>query len=157
MTRILTLLQIKTTRSAWVFLVGSGLLFLFGLYQVLTTPSIPSAEPGAYFEITFMSFWFLASGAYMAIASWALFNEKGRAYLQAQEQMPIKGNRTILWYLKFLFACYAAAFATMMLLGILALPFAGYAGLEAMFSPNSGIYLLVVGLFWSPLIFRFLK
>lgn len=157
MTRILSLFQIKTVRSAWVFLIGSGLLFVFGAYQATMAPSHPAGEPGAYFEITFLSFWFLVSGAYMAVASWALFNEKGRAYLQAQEQLPIKGNRTILWYLKFLFACYAAAFATMMLLGVLALPFAGYAGLEAMFSPNSGIYLLVVGLFWSPLIFRFLK
>ena len=157
MTKILSILQIKTVRSAWAFLVGSGLLFLFGVYQVLTTPSIPSAEPGACFEIMFFSFWFLLTGAYLAIASWALFCEKGRAYIEAQEQMPIQGNRGILWFLKFLFACYAAAFATMMLIGLLALPFAGNAGFEAMFSPNSGLYLLVAGLVWSPLIYRYLK
>ena len=157
MTRILSLFQIKTVRSAWVFLVGSGLLFVFGAYQALKAPRVTSGEPGEYFEITFLSFWFLVAGAYMAIASWALFSEKGRTYLETQEQIPIKGNRGVLWFLKFLFACYAAAFATMMLLGVLALPFAGFSGLEAMFSPNSGMYLLVAGLVWSPLIFRYLK
>jgi hypothetical protein len=155
MTRILSLFQIKTVRSAWVFLVGSGLLLLFGAYQAFKAPHIPSGDAGEFFVI--ISFWFLVAGAYMAIASWALFSEKGRAYLETQEQMPIKGNRGVLWFLKFLFACYAAAFATTMLLGILALPFAGFDGLEAMFGPNSGMYLLVTGLVWSPLIFRYLK
>lgn len=157
MTRILSLFQIKTVRSAWVFLIGSGLLFIFGAFQVVTDPQLPEEESAKYFEIIFLSFWFFVSGAYMAIASWALFSEKGRAYLKAQEQVPIKGNRSILWFLKFLFACYAAAIATVMLLAVLALPFAGYAGLDAMLSHNSGVYFLVVGLFWSPLIFRYLK
>ena len=157
MTRILSLFQIKTVRSAWVFLVGSGLMFAFGAYQALTSPAYPLGDPRNNFEVTFFLFWFVVLGAYIAIASWALFSVRGRAYLAAQEQIPIKGNRTVLWYIKFLFACYAAAFATMMLLGVLSLPFAGYAGLEAMFSPNSGLYLLVAGLVWSPLIFRYLK
>ena len=149
--------QIKTVRSAWVFLFGSALLFLFGAYQAAFSPAFPPGDPGRDFEITFLSFWFLIAGIYMAVASWALFSAKGREHLEAQEQIPIKGNRTMLWYVKFLFACYAAAFATMIFLGILSLPFAGYAGLEAMFSPNSGLYLLIAALLWSPLIFRYLK
>ena len=157
MVRILSLFQIKTARSAWVFLVGSGLMFVFGAYQVITSPSYPPGDPRGNFETTFFSFWFLVAGTYIAIASWALFSIRGRAYLTAQEKIPIKGNRTVVWYLKFLFACYAAAFATMMLLGVLSLPFAGYAGLEAMFSPESGLYLLIAGLVWSPLVFRYLK
>ena len=157
MTRILSLFQIKTVRSAWIFLFGSALLFLFGAYQTALSPAFSPGDPGRDFEITFFSFWFLIAGIYMAVACWALFSAKGREYLEAQEQIPIKGNRTILWYVKFLFACYAAAFATMMFLGILSLPFAGYAGLEAMFSPNSGLYLLIAALVWSPLIFRYLK
>ena len=32
-----------------------------------------------------------------------------------------------------------------------------HAGLEAMFSSNSGLYLLIAGFVWSPLIFRHLK
>lgn len=157
MTRILSLFQIKTVRSAWVFFVGSGLLFVFGVYQAFKAPLIPSGDPGAYFVMASLSLWLLVAGLYMGIASLALFSEKGRAYIEVQEQMPIKGNRGVLWFLKFLFACFAAAFATIMLLGVLALPFAGFSGFEALFSSNSGLYLLVAGLVWSPLIFRFLK
>lgn len=132
-------------------------MFLFGAYQAATSAAGPPNEPGRDFEITFFSFWFLVVGAYMAIAGWALFSTKGREFLEAEQQMPTRGNRTVLWYLKFLLACYAAAFATMLLLGILSLPFAGYASLEAMFSPSAGLYLLIAGLVWSPLIFRHLK
>lgn len=157
MPTILRLFQIKTIRSAWVFLVGSGLLFIFGMYQIAITLFFRPNQFIYSFEITALSFWLLVTGAYMAIASWALFSQKGRTYLETEEQIPIKGNRGVLWGLKFMFACYAAAFATMMLLGILVLPFAGYAGLEAMFSPSSGLYLFIAGLLWSPLIFRYLK
>jgi hypothetical protein len=157
MTRILALFQIKTLRSAWVFLLGSALLFLFGIYQAATSTAYPLGDPVRNFEITFFSFWFLILVSYMAVASWALFSARGREYLEAQEQIPIKGNRTILWYVKFLFACYAASFATLLFLGVVSLPFAGSAGLDAMFSPNSGLYLLTAGLVWSPLIFRYLK
>jgi len=157
MTRILSLFQIKSVRSAWVFLLGSGLMFVFGTYQAVTFPSYPSGDPRGNFETTFFLFWFLVAGTYIAIASWALFSVKGRAYLTAQEKIPLKGNRTVLWYPKFLFACCAAAFATIMLLGILLLPFTGYAGLEVMFGPESSLYFLIAGLFWSPLVFRYLK
>jgi len=93
----------------------------------------------------------------MAIACWALFSKKGQSYLKAQEQIPIKGNRGILWFIKFIFACYAAALATIMLFSILTLPFTGYSVQEAMFSHQIGLYLLITGLVWSPLIFRYLK
>jgi hypothetical protein len=151
MTRILSLFQIKTVRSAWVFLAGSGLLFAFGVYQAVTAPKdleIPTA---------FLMFWFLVSLTYMVIASWALISKKGRSYLKAQEQIPIKGNRGVLWFIKFLFACYAASLATIMLLSILTLPFAGYSVQQAMFGPFIGLYLFITGLVWAPLIFRYLK
>lgn len=102
----------------------------------------------------FMLFWIIPIGA---IAGGMYEKRSNKACVAAQENIPIKGNRTVLWYLKFLFACYAAASATMVLLGVLSLPFAGYAGLEAMFSPESGLYLLIAGLVWSPLVFRYLK
>lgn len=154
---ILSLFQIKTVRSAWVFLVGSGLMFAFGAYQALTSPADPLDDPRGNFEVTFFLLWFVVLGLYIAVASWALFSATGRTYLTAQENISVGGGRTVLWYFKFLFACCAAAFATMMLLGVLSLPFAGYAGLEAMFSPNSELYLLIAGLAWSPLIFRYLR
>jgi len=157
MKRILSLFQIKTVRSAWVFLVGSGLMLAFGAYMVLTSPTYPPDGPMGNFEVTFFFFWLAVLGSYVLIASWALFSVRGRAYLAEQEQITIKGNRTILWYIKLLFACYASALATMILLGVLSLPFAGYAGLEAMLSPNSGLYLLIAGLVWSPLIFQRLR
>ena len=157
MKRILSLFQIKTARSAWVFLVGSGLMFAYGAYQAFSLPAFALSDPGDRFQITFFSLWFVVFGAYMAIAGWALFSVRGRACLAEQEEIPIKGNRTVIWYIKFVFACYAAAFATMILLGVLSFPFTGYAWLEAMFSPGGGIYLLIVGLIWSPLIFRYLK
>lgn len=108
MTRILSLFQIKTVRSAWVFLVGSGLMFAFGAYQALTSPTYPLGDPRGSFEVSFFLFWFVVLGAYIAVASGALFSVRGRAYLAAQEKIPIKDNRTVLWYIKFLFACYAA-------------------------------------------------
>ena len=157
MSRILSLFQIKTVRSAWAFFIASTLLFLLGVYQAVASSFAWSNDPGQEFDITFLLFWFFILGMYIAIASWALFSKKGREFLETQQQVPIRGNRTVLWYLKFLFACYAAAFATMLLLGILSLPFAGYAGLDAMFSPNSALYLLAAALVWSPLIFRHLK
>lgn len=157
MTQLLSLLQIKTVRSAWVFLVGSALMFVFGAYQAVVSSAHALAEARSHFDILFFAVWFFLTGAYVGIASWALYSTEGRAFLVAQENVPVKGNRTVFWYLKFLFACYAAAFATLFLWGILSLPFAGYVGLEAMMSPESGFYFLAAGLVWAPMIFRYLK
>lgn len=158
MTRILSLFQIKTVRSAWVFLVGSALMLAFGVYEAIEYGAYPLGDPRGNFEMAFLSFWFVVAGLYIAIASRALFSAEGRAFLAAQEKIPIQGNRTVLWFVKFLFACYAAAFATLMFLGVLSLPFAGFAVLfEAMFSAKTSLYLLIAGLVWSPLIFRYLK
>ncbi len=157
MTRILRLLQVKTVRSAWMFLIGSGLLFLFGAYQVFTTPAYAPEEPQASFVLVTFSFWFLISGAYLAIGSWALFSEEGRSYLEEQEQLTEKGSRGVIWFLKFLFSCYAAALATIIMLSVIALALLGSEGFEPMLSPHRGLYLLSAGLVWSPLIFRYLK
>lgn len=157
MTKILSLLQIKSVRSAWFFLIGSGLLFVFGAYQITTALESQFGEHPGNFEIIFFSFWFAITAGYMAIAAWALFSQKGREYLEAQEKIPIDGHRGVLWYLKFIFACWAAAFATIVFLGVLVLPFSGYDGFEVLLSPNRGMYVLISGLVWSPLIFGYLK
>ena len=156
MQKILHFLQIKTIRSAWVFLVGSGLMFLFGIYQLIKYPQIFSESPTQYFEFVFFPLWFLITSTYMAIGYWALFSNKGKEHLKEQEKTTLKGNRNIFWFFKFLFACYGAAFATIMFLGVVALPFGGSEGF-IFSSPNRGIYVLICGLVWSPLIFKYLK
>jgi len=155
MTRILLLFQIKTVRSAWVFLIGSGAMFLFVIY--LNSPYSSSRSLESSFSVIFDIALFLITGAYTAIASWALFSEEGRAFLTTQEQIPIKGNRTVLWYIKFLFACYAAGIASAIFLSVVALPIVGYAGIEAVFSIQGLLYILLLSLLWSPPIFRYLK
>jgi len=155
MTRILLLFQIKTVRSAWVFLIGSGAMFLFVVY--LNSPYSSSGSSESGFSVIFDIALFLITGAYTAIASWALFSEEGRVFLTTQEQIPIKGNRTVLWYIKFLFACYAAGIASAIFLSVMALPIVGYAGIESMFSNQGLLYILLLSLLWSPLIFRHLK
>ena len=156
MQRILHFLQIKTIRSAWVFLVGTGLMFLFGIYLLIKYPQIFSESPTQYFELIFFPLWFLITSTYMAIGYWALFSDKGKEHLKTQEKTAIKGSRNIFWFFKFLFACYAAAFATIMFLGVVLLPFLGNESF-LFFRPNQGIYFLVCGLIWSPLIFKYLK
>jgi len=147
---LLSIFQIKTVRSAWVFLAGSSLLFLFGVYQAIRYSSEIYSFNAIYYSV-----WFLISGVYIGLASWALITTKGREYLAAQERIPFK--RTMLWYLKFLIACYGMAFGSLILIGILSLPFFGYAGFDAIFSPNSRLYFLVAGLIWAPIVFWKLK
>lgn len=119
--------------------------------------SLPPGEPGRTFIIAMLLLWVFVFGIYMAIASWALFSNKGRTYLQAQEKIPTKGNRGILWFIKFLVACLAAAFSTQMVLSVLALPFVGTSGFDEILGPNGNLYLSIAGVAWAPLIFRYLK
>ncbi len=58
---------------------------------------------------------------------------------------------------KIFFACYAVAFVTAMLIGVLTLPIVGYTEFKIMTGPNSGLYLSVMGLLWSPLIYNYLR
>lgn len=157
MTRVLWFFQIKTVRSAWVFLLGSVLLMLWGAYIGLSGLREAPDHPEIGLEIIFFGVWFAVTGIYISIASWALFSEKGRIYLSEQEKIPIKGNRSFGWFLKFLFGCYAAAFASIMLFGVLALPFIGFRGFDVMFSQDFLLYALPVGIAWSPIIYRYLK
>ena len=153
MIRILKLFQIQTIRSAWFFLFGSGILFIFGIYQqhIYTKNTLNSETP-------FFTFWLFITAIYFLIASWALFSKKGKSYLTLHEKVALKNKKSIFWYFKFLFACYGAAFGTIMLLGVIALPFVGASTMSSMYnSSNTGMYFLVSGLVWSPLIFKYLK
>jgi hypothetical protein len=155
MERLVRILQIKTPRSARVFLFGSVVMFLWGVYIVLR--GLSSSGHASWGALPVLAPWFLISASYIAIALWALVSARGQQYLAIEEERMATAQRNWLWYGKFLFACYAAAFASFMLLGVLALPFAEYRVLEAMFRPYGGYYLLGLGLLWAPLIFRYLK
>ena len=130
-------------------------MFLFGAYILLggftgwATPSISG--------LLTLAPWFLVTGAYIAIAIWVLTSARGQRYIAIEQERIVTARRNWLWYGKFLFACYAAAFASFVLLGILALPFAEDRVLEAMFRPTGDYYLLFLGFLWAPLIFRYLK
>jgi hypothetical protein len=155
MERLVRILQIKTPRSARVFLFGSVVMFLWGVYILLG--GLSRSGHASWGALPVLAPWFLISASYIAIALWALVSARGQQYLAIEEERMATAQRNWLWYGKFLFACYAAAFASFMLLGVLALPFAEYRVLEAMFRPYGGYYLLGLGLLWAPLIFRYLK
>ena len=154
MTKILAIFQITTKRSAWAFLFGSVLLFLFGIYQVLFAITPLSDTPNGSFIVNLFSIWFLVTGIYIVISIWALFSAKGRNYLELQESRP--KTKPIVWYAKFLFACFAASLATVILCSTLLLPFLGHTGFDA-FVEYLGLLILLIGLLWSPVIFKYLK
>lgn len=157
MTPLLTFFQVKTTRSAWALLAGSVIMLLWGLYVRLGGFSEPPDKAAIELHLTLSVIWGVVTGAGIVIAGWVLFSEKGRAYLSAQEHLVIKGNRTIGWLIKLLLACYGAAFGTWMLLSVLALPFVGYAGFMLLESDYFWTYILLIGVFWSPIFYRYLK
>jgi hypothetical protein len=155
MERLVRILQIKTTRSARVFLFGSIVMFLWGVYILLG--GLSSSGSASWSALPFVAPWLLISTSYIAMALWTLFSARGQQYLAIEQERTTTARRDWLWYGKFLFACYAAGFASFMLLGILALPFAEYRVIEAMFRPYGGYFLLCLAFLWSPLIFRHLK
>lgn len=153
MTSVLTFLQIKTHRSAWMFLVGSVLMFLYGIYHFYFFDSVSDN-----FSKGFSGLWFLVTGAYVGLATWALFSKKGQAFLSEQEKLESHGPRTLWWLIRFLFACAAAAFATLMLISVLALPFLGLGSFETiLFGKFSLWYELAIGLVYAPFVNRYLK
>ena len=155
MERLVRILQIKTPRSARVFLFGSVVMFLWGVYILLG--GFSSSGRASWGALPILAPWFLISASYIAVALWTLLSARGQQYLAIEQERMATAQRNWFWYGKFLFACYAAAFASFMLLGVLALPFAEHRVLEAMFRPYGGYYLLGLGLLWAPLIFRYLK
>ena len=130
-------------------------MFLFGVYVLLG--GFSNAGGASWSALPILAPWFLISGSYIAIALWTLFSARGQHYLAIEQEQMATVRRSWLWYGKFLFACYAAAFASFMLLGVLALPFAEYRVLEAMYRPYGGSFLIFLGFLWAPLIFRYLK
>lgn len=93
--RILRLFEIRTVRSAWMFLVGSVLMFLFQIYLFLAYPEqIASPPEELVSDVALFSAWFFATGSYIALASWALFSSAGRQHLLEQEARPEAHRQT---------------------------------------------------------------
>lgn len=65
--------------------------------------------------------------------------------------------RRALWYFKLVFACYAVSFATLMLAGVVALPFFGYTVIDWWFQDSGRIAMFLLAAVVSPLVYRHLK
>ena len=157
MTMILRLLQIKTTRSAWVLLVGSILMFLFGVNQFVASPSHPQGDPRGEFFVLLFSIWTALTGILIVIAIWSLFSRKGRSYLETQEESQNQADRNLVWWFKFVIVCYVAAFGTAIPLEVI------ITAMDIPSFPNilgesyTNLYLLIIALCWSPIVFKHLK
>jgi hypothetical protein len=70
-----------------------------------------------------------------------------------------KGRRNFFWYVKFIFACYAAGFAAAMLLLLISMPLGSLAWLtERRFGIDPrGVAILVFGAAFAPVIWRRLR
>ncbi len=66
-------------------------------------------------------------------------------------------KRDVLWHVKWLFACYAAALGLSFFAALISIPFVGYVFLEWLFEPAGSIALLATAVLISPLIYRHLK
>ena len=65
--------------------------------------------------------------------------------------------RNLLWYAKWLFACYAITFALFLLVGIASLPIADDAFIKFWFGPIGGLAMLATAAVLSPIVYRRLK
>ncbi len=148
MTFILKILQIKTIRSAWVLLAGSILMFLFGINRFVFIGE----------EIFFLfATWTILAGIFFAIALWSLFSKKGRIYLERQEQSINQTNRNLIWWFKFVFVCYIAATGTVALLAVLTMALDNPQISNIFSDSNGNLYFFLIGLCWSPIVFKYLK
>jgi hypothetical protein len=156
--KVLDLMHIKSVSSAWVFIGAFGLLLLTIVYEQIVSPSGMYAgsedDIDAFLPVIGL---IVMSLAYIGISSWALLSSGGRKLLAEQEKISDQTGRTIAWWPKFLFACIAAAFMSLILVEAFVLPLIGQNGVDLVSGPNSWMYFLIVGLAWSPLVYRFLK
>ena len=67
-------------------------------------------------------------------------------------------KRTAVWYLKFLFACYAVSFAVTLLVFLVSLPFAGYALIDWWYDSHlCGLVMLGLAVAASPFVYKRLR
>jgi hypothetical protein len=122
--------------------------------NIVYTSTVPHEEIN-YVHLGTNVLWILITGAYVAIATWALLSKDGRSFLNEEKEADQKSK--FLWYLKLIFACYAAALATFIFVGVALLPVVGFSVLDAAVESGAGLLLLLVGLLWAPFISKHLK
>jgi hypothetical protein len=66
-------------------------------------------------------------------------------------------NRSGLWYFKFLFALFAAGFASWLLVLVISLPFGGFQFVEQWLVPFYEVVSSIFAVAWSPLVWRKLR
>lgn len=72
-------------------------------------------------------------------------------------EAPSPAKRDASWYIKWVFASYAAAFGLFLLVALACLPFFGSSPLTLLVSPVGGFVVLVTAAVLSPLVYRYLK
>ena len=157
MERILDFFQIITPRSARLFSIGSVALFVFGIFACRYALMSGLYRGSLSYLITFYSIWFLVTGAYIGLGGWALFSEKGRSFLSEARKESSPGRRSPFWYLRFLFACFGIAFATILLMSTVFLLLLGPTVLDKLIVTDGWIYLTAFAFLWAPFIYKHLK
>ena len=66
-------------------------------------------------------------------------------------------QRGFSWYVKFVFACYAASFAVFLLAVVVGLPFGGFALAEWWFTPAGNLAMFAIAVAVSPFMYRWLR
>jgi hypothetical protein len=69
----------------------------------------------------------------------------------------IRFKRRPIWYLKWIFACYAASFGLFMLIFLITIPFIGIAFADWWFKPSGSLAMLAASIAISPFIYRRLQ
>lgn len=149
MRTILLIFQITTVRSAWMFLVFSAGFLLGVLYLVFTEADFVEGDPFVWVHRGAVA----VLSVYVGVAGFALFTEKGRKIVSELERTP--RERTVIWYVKAFFACYAVAGAVFIILMPVTMIF-GEAGDEFLveyFYLFWGVAMLAA----FPLIYKYLK
>lgn len=157
MERILDFLQINTPRAAKVLLTGAVALFVAGIFTCREALQSGLYSESLSYLITFYSIWFLVTGAYISLGGWALLSGKGRNYLSKAEKESAPGRHGFFWYLRFLFACFGIALATIVLMSTVFLLLLGPIVLHKLFVTDGGIYVTAFALLWAPFIYKYLR
>jgi hypothetical protein len=75
----------------------------------------------------------------------------------SEKEPEITFKRGPLWYLEWVFACYAAAFGLFMLISVITIPFMGNAFVDWWFEQSGSLTMFAVAIAASPFIYRRLR